>query len=77
MSLTLYILDVPEVGSRQWFILGSFLHCISDRSLIMGSGGGGGYKTGGGKVTFYPYRKKEGCRKGFSHAEGGGGHTKF
>ena len=35
--------------------------------------GGGGYKTGGGgQVKFYPY-EKGGGRKGFSHAEGGGG----
>ena len=38
--------------------------------------GGGGYKTGGGHVKFYPYEKGGGevlaMLKG-----GGGGHTKF
>ena len=44
-------------------------------------GGGGGYKTGGGgvgrQVKFYPYKKREGGGKSFSHPEGGGGHNKF
>ena len=32
---------------------------------------GGGYKTGGGRVEFYPYEKGGGGEKRFSHAEGG------
>ena len=42
-------------------------------SMFMGLAtnyGQGGYKTGGGHVRFYPLK---GGRKGFSHAEGGGG----
>ena len=39
-----------------------------DWSLITGSGG---YKTGGGHLKFYPYKKKGGGGKTFSHAEGG------
>ena len=42
---------------------------LSDWSLIMGrQGGGGGYKTGGRHVKFYPC-EKWGWKK-FSHAEG-------
>ena len=36
--------------------------------------GGGGYKTGGGHVKFYPYEKGGGGgRTSFSHDDGGGG----
>ena len=45
---------------------------LRDRSLLIGRGGGGGYKISGGGVKFYPY-KKAGVRKRVSH--GVGGHT--
>ena len=41
-----------------------------DWSLITGSVGGGGYKTRGGHVKFYSYKK--GGQKKFGHAEGRG-----
>ena len=45
---------------------------------VVSNYGGGGYKTGGGGVKFYPCKKGVGGgRTGFSHDErgGGGGHT--
>ena len=50
------------------------LVCVPDP--ITKGGGGGGYKTGGGgggQVKFYPYNKRGGGGKGFSHDEGGRG----
>ena len=39
--------------------------------------GEGGYKTGGGgKGSFLPLQKG-GSKNRFTHAEGGGGHSKF
>ena len=40
-----------------------------------GKGGGSTQGEGGGHVKFYPNEK--GDRKGFNHAEGGGGTTSF
>ena len=47
--------------------------CIpSYKGLVTNYGEGGGYKTGGGHVKFYPYKKKGGGGgNSFSHAEGG------
>ena len=41
-----------------------------DWSLIMGRGGGG-YKTGGGHVKFYPYEKGGGREKALTMLKGG------
>ena len=63
-------------NTQEMYLLGPNLvqSYFRNWSLIT-RGGGGGYKTGGGRhVKFYPYEKGSG--KSFSHAEEEG-HNKF